>query len=60
MSDRLPDNNGDTRQERREKKGKKKRGRIPQHGRSLVRVYKEAIIKRINKMRRNKQKGQGE
>ncbi len=57
MSDKLPDNNGDTRQERREKKGKKKRERIPQHGRNLARVYKEAIIKRINKLRSDKQKG---
>ena len=48
-----------TRQERRERKLEKKKERIPQHGKGLARVYKEAILKRINKLRKDKQKGQG-
>ncbi len=59
MNDKLPNNNVETRQERREKKSKKKRERVPQHGRNLARVYKEAIIKRIKHLRVEKQKGQG-
>ena len=49
----------ETRQERREKRIESKRAKIPQHGRSLARVYKEAILKRINKMRSEKKKGRG-
>ena len=49
----------ETKQERREKKRKKKRERVPQHGRSLARVYKEVILKRIKRLRTEKQKGQG-
>jgi hypothetical protein len=37
----------ETRQERREKRLKKKRGQMLQHGRSLVRIYKDAILKRL-------------
>lgn len=36
----------ETRQERREKKLEKKRERIPQHGKSLVKVYKNVVEKR--------------
>ena len=36
----------DTKQERREKKQQKRRDKIQQHGRSLVRVYKDAVLKR--------------
>jgi len=39
----------DTRQERREKKLKKKRERLPQHGRNLAQVYKDAILKRLKR-----------
>ena len=39
----------ETKQERREKKLKKKRKRIPQHGKSLARVYRDAILKRLRK-----------
>jgi len=35
-----------TRQERREERLRKKRERIPQHGKSLARVYKDAVLKR--------------
>lgn len=38
--------NSETRQERREKKLKKKRERMPQHGKSLGKVYKNAVSKR--------------
>jgi hypothetical protein len=38
---------GGTRQERREKRLRKKRARMIQHGRSLVRVYRDAILKRL-------------
>ncbi len=36
----------ETKQERREKKLRKKRERIPQHGKSLAKVYKDAVAKR--------------
>ncbi len=37
----------ETRQERREKRLKKKRERIPKHGKNLARIYMEAILKRL-------------
>ncbi|MGB2800420.1 MAG: hypothetical protein WBC55_10450 [Dehalococcoidia bacterium] len=37
----------DTRQERREKRRRKERKKIPQHGKSLARVYRDAILKRL-------------
>jgi hypothetical protein len=39
----------ETKQERREKKLQKKREKITQHGHSLVRVYKDAVLKRAKK-----------
>jgi len=39
----------ETRQERREKKLKRKRERIPKHGRNLAKIYMEAIIKRLKR-----------
>jgi len=44
----------ETRQERREKRLKKKRERIPQHGRSLARIYMDAILKRLKRHRVDK------
>ena len=41
------DNNIETRQERREKKLKKKRERLPEHGKNLVKVYRDVILKRL-------------
>ena len=38
-----------TRQEHREKKLKKKRERMPKHGKNLARVYLEAILKRLKR-----------
>ena len=37
----------ETKQERREKKLRKKREKIPKHGRSLAKIYMEAILKRL-------------
>ena len=36
-----------TRQERRAKKLKKKRERMPKHGKNLARIYVEAVLKRL-------------
>ena len=47
MNDKPPDDDAETRQERREKKLKKKQERMPQHGRSLARIYMDAILKRL-------------
>ena len=44
----------ETRQERRERKLKKKRERIPKHGQSLARIYVEAILKRLKRHRVDK------
>jgi hypothetical protein len=44
----------ETRQERREKKLKKKREKMPQHGRSLARMYRDAILKRLRRHRIDK------
>ncbi|MFC2058026.1 hypothetical protein ACFLTS_00080 [Chloroflexota bacterium] len=43
-----------TRQERREKRRIRARRKMLQHGRSLVRVYKDAVLKRIKRVRRGK------
>jgi len=40
----------ETKQERREKKLKKKREKMPQHGRSLARIYTAAILKRLKRL----------
>jgi len=47
----------DIRQERRERKLQKKKEKVPQHSRGLARIYKEAIMKRINYLRKAKQRG---
>ena len=43
------DKRGETRQERREKRKRKERDRIPQHGKSLARVYRDAVLKRLRR-----------
>jgi len=43
----VSDKRVETRQERREKKLKKKRERIPKHGKNLARIYMDAILKRL-------------
>ena len=52
-------NDIETRQERRERKLDKKREQVRKHGKTLAHIYKEAILKQINKLRADKQKGQG-
>jgi len=47
---------GETKQERREKKQQKKREKVQQHGRSLVRVYKDAILKRVKQVKKEEDK----
>jgi len=37
----------DARQERREQKLRKKRERIPKHGKNLAKIYMDAILKRL-------------
>lgn len=37
----------ETKQERREKKLKKKRERMPTHGKNLAKVYIDAVLKRL-------------
>ena len=44
----------ETRQERREKKLKKKQERMPKHGKNLVKVYMDAILKRLKRQRVDK------
>ena len=44
----------ETRQERRERKLKKKRERIPKHGKNLARVYIDAILKRLKRRKVDK------
>ncbi len=39
----------ETRQERREKKLEKKREKMRKHGRSLARIYVDAILKRLRR-----------
>ncbi len=39
----------ETKQERREKKLKKKRERIPKHGKNLARIYMDAVMKRLKR-----------
>jgi len=36
-----------TKQARREERRRKKREKIPQHGKSLARVYRDAVLKRL-------------
>jgi hypothetical protein len=45
----VSDNKVETRQERREKKLKKKRERIQQHGKNLAKIYMDAIMKRLGR-----------
>ena len=47
-------NDAETRQERREQKLKKKRERMPQHGKNLARIYVDAILKRLKRHRVDK------
>ena len=37
----------ETKQERREKRLKKKKERIPKHSKGLVKIYRDAILRRL-------------
>ena len=50
----MSDNETETKQERREKKLKKKRERMAKHGKSLARIYMDAILKRLRRQRIDK------
>jgi hypothetical protein len=41
------DFDGETRQERRERKLRKKKERIAQSGKGLVKIYRDAVLKRM-------------
>lgn len=43
----MTNDEAETKQERREKKLKKKRERIPKHGKNLAKIYMDAILKRL-------------
>jgi hypothetical protein len=49
MPDVESDNHSESRQERRERKLRKKQERTTQHGKSLVKIYHNAIMKRLKK-----------
>lgn len=40
----------ETREERREKRLRRKRERMPKHGKSLAKVYRDAVLKRLKGM----------
>ncbi|MFC1967136.1 hypothetical protein ACFLV2_00610 [Chloroflexota bacterium] len=42
----------ETRQERREKKLRKRRERIAKHGKSLARIYMDAVLKRLRRQKK--------
>ena len=42
----MREDRGETRQERRAKKLRKRRERVKKHGKSLAQIYMEAILKR--------------
>jgi len=49
VNEQLPDQNQlaeETKQERRERRRAKEKAKIPQHGKSLIKVYKDAVSKR--------------
>jgi len=48
---------GETKQVRREKRRAKEKAKIPQHGKSLARVYKDAVSKRAKTKKARKQPG---
>jgi len=47
--------NGETKQERRERRRAKEKAKILQHGKSLARVYKDAVSKRAGTTKSHKQ-----
>jgi hypothetical protein len=58
VNEQLPEQNQlaeETKQERRERRRAKKKAKIPQHGKSLARVYKDAVSKRAKITKAHKQ-----
>jgi hypothetical protein len=49
MPDAESDNISETRQERRERKLRKKKERIAQSGKGLVKIYRDAVLKRLKR-----------
>ena len=45
----MTNDNGDTRQEKREKKLRKKKERMQQHGKTLGKIYADAVRKRTGR-----------
>ena len=50
----MNDKQVETKQERRERRLKKKRERMPKHGKNLARIYMDAILKRLKRRRADK------
>ena len=44
----------ETKQERREERLKKRKERVPKHGKNLARIYMDAILKRLRRRRVDK------
>jgi len=58
VNEQLPDQNQlaeETKQAQRERRRAKKKAKLPQHGKSLARVYKDAISKRAKTRKTPKQ-----
>jgi len=58
VNEQLPDQNQlaeETKQERRERRRAKEKAKMPQHGKSLTRVYKDAVSKRAKTTKAPKQ-----
>jgi len=58
VNEQPPDQNqlaGETKQERRERRRAKEKAKMPQHGKSLARVYKDSVSKRAKTRKAPKQ-----
>jgi len=58
VDEQLPDQNQlarKTKQERRERRRAKEKAQMPQHGKSLARVYKDAVSRRATTTKAHKQ-----
>jgi len=60
VNEQLPNQNQlarETKQARRERRRAKEKAKVPQHGKSLARVYKNAVSKRAKTTKAHKQTG---
>jgi hypothetical protein len=58
VNEQLPEQNQvarETKQGRRERRRAKKKAKMPQHGKSLTRVYKDAVSKRADSKKAREQ-----